>query len=165
MIEDRTATSQTPGIREPDVPAAIRNACRVIYAGAVASASHAVVVLVTTGATKVALRQKHPNLSAGALSTLTSVTVIATAVIAVIGAVLFVWVARACRRGKNSARITAAVLAALGVLIAIYDVSAGRSTVNLIFSFVVAVLGLASAALLWQRSAGAFFRYFKRPQL
>jgi len=85
--------------------------------------------------------------------------------LAVIGVVLFVWVARACRRGKNSARITAAVLAALGVLIAIYDVSAGRSTVNLIASLVVAALGLASAAVLWQRSAGAYFRYFKRPQL
>ncbi|MGB6456653.1 MAG: hypothetical protein WBH47_19470 [Streptosporangiaceae bacterium] len=165
MIEHRTENGQLPGTVQPDVPAAIRNACRIMYAGAVASVIHAVVVLVTAGATKVALRQKHPHLSAAGLSTLTNVTVIATAIIAVIAAVLFVWIARACRRGKNSARISAAVLAVLGVLFGLYDVSAGRSTVNLIFSFAVAGIGLASVALLWLRSSGAYFRRLKRPEL
>jgi hypothetical protein len=165
MIQYPTATSQPPGAREPDVPAAIRNACRIMYAGAVVSAVHTVVVSVTSGAMKAALQQKHPHLSAAALSTLTNVTVIATAVVTVIGAVLFVAIARACGRGKNSARITAAVLAVLGLLAAFYDVSAGRSTVNLIFSFGVAAIGFASVALLWQRDSGAYFRYFKRPQL
>jgi hypothetical protein len=166
MIEYNAKTSQqAPGTLQPAVPPAVRDAAWVMYAGAVASAIHVVVVLVTTGATKTALEHKHPHLSAGALSTLTSITVIATAALALIGAVLFISLARACRRGKNSARITAAVLAALGVLIAIYDVSAGRSTLNLILSFVVAAIGLASVTLLWLPSSGVYFRYFKRPQL
>jgi hypothetical protein len=80
-----------------------------MYAGADASAIHAVAVLLTPGAMKTAIEQKHPDQSAGTLST---ITVIATVVLGLIGAVLFIWVARACLRGKSPARITAAVLAA-----------------------------------------------------
>jgi hypothetical protein len=164
MIEHHAETSQPPGIHEPEIPAGIRSACWVMYAGAVASVIHAVVALITTGATKSAIHGKHPHLAAGTLSTLTSITVIATAVLALIGAGLFIWIARACRRGKNWARVTGTVFAVLGVLLAIYDVSAGRSAASLIVSFVVAALGLASVAILWQHSSSAYFRYFKRPQ-
>jgi hypothetical protein len=165
VIEYHAETSQPPGIFQPVVPPAVRNAGRVMYAGAVACVIHVAVVLVTTDATKTAIRAKNPHLSADTVSTLTSIAVIATAVIAVIAAVLFVWIARACTRGKNWARITGTALAGLGVLFAIYDVSAGRGTASLIYSFVVAAIGLASVALLWQRSSGAWFRYFKRPEL
>lgn len=164
MIEYHAETSQPAGTLQPDVPAAVRNAGRVMYAGAVASVIHVAVVFVTTGATKTAIEARTPHLSAGTLSTLTSVTVIATAAIGVIEAVLFIWVARACMRGKNSARITGTVFAVLGVLIAIYDVSAGRSAASLILSFVVAAIGLASVAILWLRGSSAYFRYFKRPE-
>jgi hypothetical protein len=92
MIEYRTSATQPADTREPDVPAAIRNACRIMYAGEVASAIHAVVALVTTGATKTALQQKHPQWSAGTLSTLTTITVFAIAAVALIGAVLFIWI-------------------------------------------------------------------------
>jgi hypothetical protein len=92
MIEYRTSATQPADTREPDVPAAIRNACRIMYAGEVASAIHAVVALVTTGATKTALQQKHPQWSAATLSTLTTITVFAIAAVALIGAVLFIWI-------------------------------------------------------------------------
>jgi hypothetical protein len=153
-----------PVALQPTPPPAVRNAVGVMYAGAAASLIHAVVALVTAGATKTVLKHKHPLWSAGTLSTLTTITVIAIAVLALIGAVLFVWIARGCRRGSNKARITAAVLAALGVLIAIYDVSIGRGTATLIMGFVVTAIGLASVVILCQRSSSAYFRQFTRPQ-
>ena len=162
MIEYRAGTGEPTGAPQPAVPPAGRVAGRVMYAGAAASAIHAVAVLLTPGAMKTAIEQKHPDQSAGTLST---ITVIATVVLALIGAVLFIWVARACLRGKSPARITAAVLATLGFLFVIYDVSAGRSAVSLILSFVVEAIGLASVALLWLPSSSAYLRYFKRPQL
>jgi drug/metabolite transporter (DMT)-like permease len=164
MIDYHGQTSQLPGTVEPVVPAAVRNAVRVMYAGAVACVIHVAVVVGTAGVTKTVLEHKHPHLSAGTLSTLTSVTVIATAVIALIEAVLFIWVARGCGRGRNWARITGTVFAVLGVVFAVYDVSAGRSTASLILSFVVAAIGLASVAIVWQPRSSAYFRYFKRPQ-
>jgi hypothetical protein len=165
MIEYRPEAGQLPGTSQPAVPPAVRVAVRVMYAGAAASVIHAVVVLATPGAMRTAIEQKHPYQSASTLSTLSMITVITTAVLALIGAVLFIWIARACLRGKSPARITAAVFAALGFLLVIYDVSAGRSAVSLILSFVVEAIGLASVAFLWLPSSGAYFRYFKRPQL
>jgi hypothetical protein len=165
MIEYRAGTGQPPGTVEPAVPPAVRAAVRVMYAGAVAAVIHAVVVVVTAGAMKTALQQKHPHLSAGTLSTLTTITVVATAVLSLLGAVLFIWIARAGGRGKSPARITAAVLAALGALVLVYDVSNGRGTASLIVGFVVEAIGLASVAFLWLPSSSAYFQYFKRPQL
>jgi Fe2+ transport system protein B len=165
MINYRTKTSQPRGTSEPDAPAALRNACRIMYAGAVASASHAVVALATTGATKTALEHKHPQWSGHTLSTLTTITVFAIAALALIGVALFIWIARACRRGKNAARIAATVLAAVGVLFGPYDISIGRGTATLIVGFVVTAIGLASVAALWWPSSSAYFRHLKRPQL
>jgi hypothetical protein len=165
MIEYRPEADQLPGTSQPAVPPAVRVAVQVMYAGAVASVIHAIVVLAMPGAMRTAIAQKHPDQSAGTLSTLSTITVIATAVLALIGAVLFIWIARACLRGKSPARITATMFAALGVLLVIYDVSAGRSTASLILSFVVEAIGLASVAFLWPPSSGAYFRHFKRPQL
>jgi hypothetical protein len=165
MIEYRPEAGQLPGTSQPAVPPAVRVAVRVMYAGAVASVIHAVVALATTGAMKAALEQKHPQWSPGTLSKLTTVTVIAIAVVALIAAVLFIWIARASMRGKNAARIAAAVLGAIGVLLPIYDVGIGRSTATLAWGFAVIAIGLASVVLLWLPSSGAYFRYFKRPQL
>ena len=165
MIEHRLEAGQLPGSSQPAVPPAVRVAVRVMYAGAIASVIHAVVALATHGAMKAALAQKHPLWSPGTLSKLTTITVIATAVLALIGAVLFIAIARASKRGKNAARNTAAVLGAAGVLISIYDVEIGRSTATLAWGFAVTAIGLASVVLLWLPSSGAYFRYFKRPQL
>jgi hypothetical protein len=168
MIEYNTQTDQRPG-QQPDtlrpaVPAAIRNAARVMYAGAAASVVHFVVVLVATGPTKNAIEHKHPQLSASALSTVTDITVVTGAVAALIGVAAFIWIARLCLRGRNWARITAAVLAGLGVLAAVYDPSAGRAAADLVMTFVVAAIGVVTVWLLWQRSSNDYFRYFKRPE-
>jgi hypothetical protein len=57
------------------------------------------------------------------------------------------------------------VLVVLGVLAGVYDVSIGRGAATLIVGFAVTAIGLLSAARLWLLSSGAYFRYFKRPQL
>jgi hypothetical protein len=165
MIEHPREISQPPGVTEPAAPRDVRVAGWIMYAGGAVSVIRVVVTLVTTGATKAAIHAKHPGMSASTLSTTTGITVIATAVLSLIGALLFIWIARACLRGKNAARVTATVLAALGVLLLIYDVSAGRGTADLAVSYVVEALGLASVTFLWLPSSGTYFRYFKRPQL
>jgi hypothetical protein len=57
------------------------------------------------------------------------------------------------------------VLVVLGVLAGVYDVSIGRGAATLIVGFAVTAIGLLSAARLWLLRSGAYFRYFKRPQL
>jgi hypothetical protein len=162
MIDHHTETAQRPDSLQPTAPPAVRNAAQVMYATAVASLVLLVVDLATAGATKTVLEKKHPNLSASAISTVTNVTVIAEAVVAVISAAVFVWLARECLAGKNWARITATVLCGLGILGAFIAVGTGRSSAVLIVGFVLAGIRLVLLPILWQGSSNAYFRQFRR---
>jgi hypothetical protein len=60
------------------------------------------------------------------------------------------------------------VLCGLGIVEAFIDLTvpglrAGRSSADLILSFVVAGLGLISVCIMWQRSSAAYFRQLRRP--
>jgi hypothetical protein len=168
MIQQHTDTAQRPDTRRPTAPAAVRNAALVMYAGAVASVARVVVTFVASAATKTAIGHKYPQLSAGAINTVTHVAVIGGAVAALIDAVLFVWIARACLRGKNWARITATVCCALGlldILTVSLNLGAGRTAANVIMSSVVAGIGLVSICLLWQRGPNAYFQRFRGPRV
>ena len=96
MTEHNTQTAVRPDAPQHTAPLAVRNAARVMYAGAVASVARGVVYLVTERATKAALEHRFPRLSAATITTLTHATVIAGAVKGVVGALLFVWIAREC---------------------------------------------------------------------
>jgi hypothetical protein len=100
--------------RRPTAPQAVRNAAGVMYTGAVAALVLVVVEFVTAQATKTALGHRYPSMSARDLAAVARFTVISEAVVALIVAGLFVWIARRCLDGKNWARITATVLGALG---------------------------------------------------
>jgi Hemerythrin HHE cation binding domain len=168
MIEQHTQTGQRPNSMQTDAPRAVRNAAWVMYAGAVASVIRVVADLVTVHATKTAIGHQYPKLSASALSTVTDIAVIGEVAGGLIGAVLFVWIARVCLEGKDWARITATTLCAVGVLGAFLDlgsaIGGGRTTANLIMGPVVAGIGLVSICLLWQRSSNAYFLNSRRPR-
>jgi hypothetical protein len=146
-------------------PRSVRTAVKIMYAGAGASVLHAAVYVATQGADKAAIERRYRHMSAGTVSTLTHVTVISGVIVCLLGAVLFTWIARSCKSGRNWARVTAAVLVVLGVLAAVYDLVSPRAAAVTIISFVVCLIGLAAVVLLWRGSASAYFTFFKRPQL
>jgi hypothetical protein len=164
MIQPYPAAAQTPALQRPDSPAALLRAVKVMYAGALVCAVHAVIYVLTAGAQKSALARKHPHLSAGHLATLAHVLVIADAAGAAIGAVLFVWIARYCLKGRNGARITGTVVFSIAALVMAYDFIGPETTLNLIFVVAEVLIGLAAVVLLWQRASSAYFAFFKRPQ-
>jgi hypothetical protein len=161
MIEHSTDTAPRPGLLRPAAPLAVRNAALVMYVGAAACVIRAVVDFVAEGPTKTVIEHKYPQLSASSVNTVTHIAVIGGAVSALISAVLFVWIARACLHGKNWARITGAVFCALGlldILTVSLNVGAGRTAANVVMSAVVAGIGLISVCLVWQRGSNAYFR-------
>jgi hypothetical protein len=164
MTQHYPAPAQTPELTRPGPPATLLRAVRVMYAGAAVSVIQAIVYLVTGSATKRAIENGHPHMSASTVTTLTHAGVIIGVVIALIAVIAFVLVARSCAAGKNGARIAATVLCALAVLGTIYNLSASAATVNRIFGVVVNLIGLAAVVLLWQRRSSAWFSLFKRPQ-
>lgn len=156
--------TQTTEPQRPHPPASLLRAANVMYAGALLCATHAVVYVLTAGAEKAALARKLPNASAHHLTTLTDAVVSIQAVAALIGAIAFVWIARACLKGRNGARITGTVFFAITVLTTAYNFTSPEITVNRVLMVVGVVFGLAAVVLLWQRRSSAYFAFFKRPQ-
>jgi hypothetical protein len=165
MIQQYPNAAQNSEIQQPEPPASLLRAVQVMYAGAILGLIHAVVYVITAGATKRAIEARHPHWSASLVSTTTGITVIGGTVIVLLAVVLYVWIARSCRRGKNWARVTGTVLFALAVLLLAYNLGPGvETTVSLIFNFAGVLIGLAAVVLLWRRSSSAYFTFFKRPQ-
>ncbi len=164
MVQQYPTPAQASEIQRPDPPASLRQAVRVMYLGALVFAVHAVIYVVTAGAQKSAIARRYPHLTPHHLATLSDITVIIGAVLGAIGAIVFVWIARWCLKGRNGARITGTVFFAIAVLGAVYDFISPLTTLNLIFVVLEVVAGLAAVVLLWQRRSSTYFNYFKRPQ-
>jgi hypothetical protein len=165
MIKQDPKPTQLPELQRPEPPASLLRAVKVMYAGAILGLIRPVIYVITAGATKRAIEAKHPYWSASLVSTTTDIAVIGGAVIALMAAVLYVWIARSCRSGKNRARITGTVLFVFAVLLLAYDFGPGvETTLNMIFNCAGILIGLAAIVLLWQRASSAYFTFFKRPQ-
>jgi hypothetical protein len=165
MLPSYPDAAQVSDDQQQTAPRSVLTAIKVMYAGAAASAIHAVVYVATQGAEKAAIERRYPHKPAGTVSTLTHVTVIGGVIVGLLGAALFIWVARSCRRGRNWARVTATVLFVLGVLAAVYDLVSPRAAAVTVVSFGVCLIGLAAVVLLWLGSASAWFKFCTRPQL
>jgi Ca2+/Na+ antiporter len=164
MIKHTPDAAQVPGLLRPDPPASLLGAVVVMYAGALACAAHVVVYVMTASAEKAAIAARYPHLTAHHLATLGHVAVIVGAVLDVIGAVLFAWVARSSGKGKNGARVLGTVLFAIAILGTAYNFVSPVTALNRIFDIGECLIGLTAVVLLWQRAASAWFAYFKRPQ-
>jgi hypothetical protein len=165
MIRQYPNAAQNSELQRPEPPASLLRAVKLMYAGAILGPIHAVIYVITAGATKRAIEAKHPYWSASLVSTTTGIAVIGGAVIVLMAAVLYAWIARSCRSGKNWARVTGTVLFACAVLLLAYNLGPGvETTLNMIFNCVGVLIGLAAVVLLWQRSSSTYFSFFKRPQ-
>jgi uncharacterized membrane protein len=165
MIQQYPNAAQVPELQRPDPPASLLRAVKVMYAGAILGPIHTVIYVITAGATKRAIEAKHPYWSASLVSTATGIAVIGGAIVVLIAAALYLWIARSCRSGKNWARVTGTVLFVFAVLLMAYNLGPGvETTVNMIFNSAGILIGLVAVVLLWQPRTSAWFTFFKRPQ-
>jgi len=165
MTNRYPTAAQKSELERPHPPASLLWAVKAMYAGAVIAAIHAVIYVVTAGAQKTAIEAKHPHMSPSTVNALTTGAVIFEAVVAVLSAVLFVWIARSCLKGRSGARITGTVLFVVAVMLTAYSLGPGAvTTLAAVVIVVVDLIGLAAVVLLWQRSSSAYFTFFKRPQ-
>jgi hypothetical protein len=165
MINQHPNAAQKSELDRPDPPASLLQAVQVMYAGAILGPVHTVVYLITSASTKRAIEARHPYWSASLVNTTTHIAVIGGAVVTLLAALVYVWIARSCLSGKNWARVTGTVLFGVAVLLAAYNFGPGvETTLNMIFNCVGLLIGLAAVVLLWRRSSSAYFTFFKRPQ-
>jgi hypothetical protein len=159
MFQPYPGGAQMPETKRPAAPASVRNAVKVMYAGAVASLVYAIVFIATLSATKNAIAKHSPQLTTSQVNGMQHALMASAIAGGLIGAGLWIFIARACGSGKSWARITGTVL------FGIATVQGGPSILVVpeaalvkIFWLVVWLVGLAAVMFLWRGTSSAFFR-------
>jgi serine/threonine kinase PknH len=141
------------------LPDSMRNAIRLMYAGAAYALVYAIGVIVVAGA----IISKHPGLTVARASsgqaTMGSVAVL-TVLLSAIEIALWLGIARACRNGKSWARTAGTVLFGLhtlgflGVLVSSHP-GIGLTKLLTTLSWLIAC---GAVVFLWRRPSSAFFQ-------
>jgi hypothetical protein len=157
MYQPYPGGAQIPEVQRPPTPTLVRNAVRFMYAGAVASLIGIIIDLTTLSATKSAIQQQFPDLTASQVNGQGRVLIVGWIVGGLIGAGLWIFIARACNSGKGWARITGTVLFGIDTLQVLGGLTVPVAAPVKIFALVVWLVGLGAVVLLWQGSSSAFF--------
>ena len=144
-------------------PSSVRNAVKLMYAGAGLSAIVVIVILASLSGLKAAIVAKYPHYSAAKVHT-TEVGIIADYVIYGLLAVgLWLWMAWANRGGRNWARIVSAVFFGFNTLNLVGSLLQPHAIVALIVGVAVWLVGGGAILLLFSRESNPYFE--KQPKL
>lgn len=148
-----------------NLPRSVFWAVRLMYAGAAASLIGIVVDMTTLSTTKSAIVSHNPGLTPAQVNSAEHVAVGLFIASGLIGAALWLWMARSNRAGQSWARIVSTVLFAIDT-ISVLTSLVGATTASggipaRIYGIVVWLIGLAAVVYLWQRESSDFF---KRPR-
>lgn len=143
-------------------PTSITRAVRVMYAGAVASVIGIGFDFVDIGSLRTRIEDANHKLTATQVTNSEHVLIGLFIISGLIGAALWVWMARSNGAGKSWARIVATVFFAIDTIGQFVGLESGAGTAGRIFSLVVWLIGLAAIVLLWQRTSSEYFAQNKR---
>jgi hypothetical protein len=157
MYQPYPTGGELPEIERPPVPSQVRNAVKVMYAGAAASLLGIIVDIVTVNTTKSAIEKRTPHLTASQLNATQHALIAGSIIGGVIAAALWIFIAQNCKGGKNWARLIGTVLFAISTIDTIGGAIAPVAGAVKIWEAVVWLIGLIAVVLLWQRPSTEFF--------
>ena len=144
-----------PARAEP--PASVRNAVRLMYAGAALSAIVVIVSLLTIGSLKANILSHYPHYTAAQVHTAEVAGVITSIIGGLLAIGLWLWMARANGRGRSWARIVAAVFFGINTLDLIASFARVHAVGTLIVGILVWLVGLGAIVFLFSKESGAYF--------
>src|SRR5215469_3167029 len=148
--------SLTP--QEPlPAPPAVRNAVKLMYAGAVVSLISVIVNLSTTGSLKTAIHKASPSLTPSQVSSVATASLILGIVLGALGVGLWIWLGMMSQAGRNWARVTGTALFGIDTILQVVSFTRSADALARIPGLIVWVIGLAAVILLWQRASTAYF--------
>jgi hypothetical protein len=157
MYQPYPGGAQIPEVQRPPTPTSVRNAVKVMYAGVAASLIGIIIGLTTLSATKRAIEQQFPQLTASQVNGQATTFVAAWVVGGLVSAGLWIFIARACNSGKGWARITGTVLLGIATVEGLGSLVVPEAVLVKGFWLVIWLVGLGAVVLLWQGSSSAFF--------
>jgi len=157
MYQPYPGSNQNPYSRRPPAPPSVRNAVRFMYAGAALSLFGIAISLAAVDSTRRVFEQSSSPLTPSQINDFVSAIVGFLIVIGLIGAGLWLFVARFCLRGKNWARITGTVLFALSTLDNLGSLGFSKASPAYLYGLLGWVAGLCAVIYLWRPDSAAFF--------
>jgi hypothetical protein len=158
MYQPYPTGAQMPTQERPLIPSQVANAVKVMYVGAAASILGIIVDILTVDATKTAIERRSPKLTVSQVNASQHTLIIGFVLGGVVAAAVWIFLARACRDGKNWARITGSVLFGLSTVDTIIGIAAPVAGPVKIWGAVVWLIALVAVVFLWQRNSTAFFK-------
>jgi len=158
MYQPYPGQTQMPEAQRPPAPAPVRNAVKAMYVGAVTSILGIVIDIITVGATKSAIAKRSPHLTASQVNSSQHVLVLGSIVAGLIGAAVWIFLARSCLSGRNWARITGTVLFAIATLDTVVGLTTPLAGLVKLWAVIVWLVGLTAIVFLWRRESTAFFK-------
>ncbi|HSR82605.1 MAG TPA: hypothetical protein VLM11_00305 [Streptosporangiaceae bacterium] len=139
-------------------PPSVRTAVKLMYAGAGVSALSFIIGLITIGSLRQAIiRASNKPLTNNQLHTAEAVGIAFIVLLGLIGVGLWLWMAWANGRGRNWARIVAAVLFGLNTLGLLSVVARPSAAGTKIFDIVGWLIGLGATIFLWRKDSSQYF--------
>jgi hypothetical protein len=159
MYQPYPGGNQNPYSRRPPAPPSVQTAVKFMYAGAVLSLVSIAISLATVSSTKRVFEQGSSPLTPSQINDFVAAIVGLLIVIGLIGAGLWLFVARFCLRGKNWARITGTVLFALSTLDNLGSLGFSRFSPAYLYGLLGWLVGLCAVIYLWRPDSTAFFKW------
>jgi hypothetical protein len=142
----------------PPAPQSVLRAVQAMYAGAAVSLIGIVIGLTTLSSAKSQIESQHPGWTTAQVNSSMHLAVGSLIVSGLIGAALWLWMARTCKAGKGWARIVSSVLFAIETVNVIAGAAVPGGNVTRIYAIVVWLVGAVAIFLLWQRTSSEYFR-------
>lgn len=158
MYEPYPVPGPEPEPERIQPPNSVRNAVKLMYAGAALEVIALVVSLLTRGSFKSAILKAHPGYTPAHLHVVENDRAAPLVIGAVIAIALWLWMAWANGRGRNWARILSAVFFGINTLDLIVAFAVIRAAPSSIVGIVIWIVGLAAIILLFRKESGPYFR-------
>ena len=148
--------AQEPSRIQP--PHSVRNAVRLMYAGAVLEVLALIVSLLTTSSLKSAILKVHPGYTAAQLHTAEVSRSVPLAIGAALAIGLWLWMAWANDHGRNWARIVSAVFFGINTLDLVISFTLVHDAATMIVGAVIWLVGLAVVVLIFSKQSSLFYQ-------
>jgi hypothetical protein len=165
MDQPYPPSGQPAGPLRPPVPAPVRTAVKLMYAGAAVSTVPLVIALAFIGDTNAyGLRWNGHSLTAAQISQWRPLIITAVIVAGLVVPAVWLWMARASSQGRNWARILSTLLFGVATLqlTSIFrtpvGVGFGEAVLGVILTVLPWLAGLAAVWLLWRPACSEFYK-------
>ena len=161
MHEPYPTSAKTVEPERPPAPPSVQKAVKLMYAGAAVSAVSLIVSLIiplaNVASTKASIKKAHPTYTGSQVNQVFNLGIGLAIIFGVLGAGLWLWMARANNDGRSWARILSTVF--FGIATAdLLPALSSPAPLSLLITLLLWVIGAAAVFFLWRRESSEFFK-------